>query len=80
MNSQTTRPVDIYRDGFSRTTLVRLVGTAGCCRWCGQYQRRTWDYWWQADDHPRMGRPTRAPGQETGPYCSISCYRADTGR
>lgn len=62
-----TRVVELSRDPFARTTLVRgRIWWTATCDWCGRAAR--WQYGRRSDD----GRE----GWDTHTWCALDCYRA----
>lgn len=71
------RIVEISRDPFSRTTLVRMVANTsdlikGGCSWCGNFNRYSppslFKYGTEADDSPGN------TNWHTGVFCSKDCH------
>jgi hypothetical protein len=64
------RTIEIARDPFARSTLMRAVDKHGhgACKWCGQGAR--FIYWWEKDG---VSATTATAPQDR--FCSIGCYR-----
>lgn len=69
-----SKVVQISRDPFARTTLVRrVVATTSTCNWCGGQRigqrigQRLFEYGTERDDRSR-------PDWHKGLYCSKECH------
>ena len=66
--------VQLQRDPFARSTLMRDKARDGRCDACARQGRR-WRYYWEDD----RVRPAHASPQRERAFCSTGCFRSHWG-